>query len=139
MAKNPAAATRTAPGSGMHAEELVFRSLRASGKVKGRDVQGVLGRSGFWRRWTQAAEKAGVARSVVNPVTDRVERWPHVHDIRHAFASRLHELGVPEADAQKILGHERGAKITWLYTHASANSLTNVRTALDGGGLRRVV
>ncbi|MFF4346735.1 tyrosine-type recombinase/integrase [Streptomyces sp. NPDC001530] len=129
LEKHPASQERTSPGSGMHAEELVFRGARG----------GVLGRSNFWRLWIAATEAAGVARQVVNPVTDRVERWPHFHDVRHAFASRLHELGVPEANAQKILGHERGAKITWLYTHASADSLTSVRAALDGGGLRRVV
>lgn len=129
LEKHPTSEARTSPGSGMHPEELVFRGARG----------GVLGRSNFWRLWTEATEAAGVARKVVNPVTDRIERWPHFHDVRHAFASRLHELGVPEADAQKILGHERGAKVTWLYTHASADSLTSVRTALDGVALRRVV
>ncbi|SHL73124.1 tyrosine-type recombinase/integrase [Streptomyces yunnanensis] len=124
----PASSARTAPASGMHKEELVFRSVGG----------GVLGRSNFWRVWTAAADKAGVSRKATNPVTGRVERWPHLHDVRHAFASRLHSLGVPEADAQKILGHERGAKITWLYTHASANSVERVRSALDGGGLRAV-
>ncbi|MGW2010964.1 tyrosine-type recombinase/integrase [Streptomyces nigrescens] len=124
----PASAARTAPASGMHKEELVFRG--AGG--------GVLGRSNFWRVWIVATEEAGVSRKTKNPVTGRVERWPHVHDIRHAFASRLHANGVPEADAQKVLGHERGAKITWLYTHASANSVDRVRSALDGGGLRVV-
>lgn len=128
LEEHPASSARTAPASGMHAEELVFRGRRG----------GVLGRSNFWRLWVPAAEAAGVARKVTNPLTKRVECWPHFHDIRHAFASRLHSLGIPEADAQKILGHERGAKVTWLYTHASANSVTSVRTALDSGGLRVV-
>ena len=128
LEKHPADPARTSPADGMHKEELVFRG--AGG--------GVLGRSNFWRVWTAATGRAGVERKVVNPVTSRVERWPHVHDIRHAFASRLHAAGVPEADAQRILGHERGAKITWLYTHASANSVDRVRSALDGGGLRVV-
>ncbi|MER5694858.1 tyrosine-type recombinase/integrase [Streptomyces mirabilis] len=140
LERNPAKATRTAPGSGMHAEELVFRSPWAGRKVKGRAVfDGVMDRSGFWRKWNRATDNVGISRKVPNPTTGRIERWPHFHDVRHAFASRLHELGIPEADAQKILGHERGAKITWLYTHASSNSVTSVRTALDGGGLRRVV
>lgn len=140
LERHPASAARTSPGSGMHPEELVFRGERAGRKRKdGESVDGVLGRSNFWRLWTKATEAAGVARKVVDPVTDRIEHWPHFHDVRHAFASRLHGLGVPEADAQRILGHERGAKITWLYTHASKDSVTNVRNALDGGGLRRVV
>lgn len=140
LEKFPAKATRTAPGSGMHAEELVFRSQWAGRKVKGRPVfDGVLDRGNFWLKWNKATDAAGVARKVENPTTRRVERWPHVHDIRHAFASRLHELGIPEADAQRILGHERGGRVTWLYTHASADSVSSVRSALDGGGLRRVV
>lgn len=139
LEKHPASEARTAPGSGMHDEELVFRGARAGMKLKaGGTIGGVLGRSNFWRLWNEATEAAGVARQVANSTTGRTERWPHFHDVRHAFASRLHELGVPEADAQKILGHERGAKITWLYTHASADSLTSVRAALDGGGLRVV-
>ena len=140
LEKFPAKATRTSPGSGMHAEELVFRSQWAGRKVKGRPTfDGVIDRGNFWLKWNKATDAAGIVRKVVNPTTGRVERWPHVHDIRHAFASRLHELGIPEADAQRILGHERGGRVTWLYTHASADSVTNVRSALDGGGLRRVV
>lgn len=140
LEKHPAKATRTSPGSGMHAEELVFRSQWAGRKVKGRpEFDGVIDRGNFWLKWNKATDAAGVVRKVVNPTTGRVERWPHVHDIRHAFASRLHELGIPEADAQRILGHERGGRVTWLYTHASADSVTNVRAVLDGGGLRRVV
>lgn len=140
LEKYPAAATRTAPGSGMHAEELVFRSPWAGRKVKGRAVfDGVMDRAGFWRKWNRATENTGIARQVENPATGRVERWPHFHDVRHAFASRLHELGIPEADAQRILGHERGARVTWLYTHASADSVASVRSALDAGGMQRAV
>jgi integrase len=139
LAAHPAKATRTAPGSGMHPEELVFRSPQAGRKVKGRAYHGVMDRSNFWRLWNKATDETGVVRRVPNPVTDRIERWPHFHDVRHAFASRLHELGIPEADAQRILGHERGARVTWLYTHASADSVASVRSALDGSGLRRVV
>lgn len=128
LEKFPAELERTAPSSGMHPEELVFRGRRNA----------VLGRSNFWRLWTSACAKAGVAREVENPVTKRIERWPHMHDVRHAFASRLHAAGIPEADAQKILGHERGAKITWLYTHAGADSVDAVRAALDRQGLRAV-
>jgi integrase len=133
---NPSAATKTSASSGMHPEELVFRSPKASWDGK---VRGIMDRSNFWRLWNLATKKAGIVRQAPNPVTGRLERWPHFHDVRHAFASRLHELGIPEADAQRILGHERGARVTWLYTHASADSVSQVRQALDGGGLRRVV
>ncbi|MFF0166720.1 tyrosine-type recombinase/integrase [Streptomyces prasinus] len=137
---HPAAATRTAVSSGMHAEELVFRSPWAGKKVKGRPpFDGVLERANFWLKWNRATENTGVARQVENRSTGRTERWPHFHDVRHAFASRLHSLGIPEADAQRILGHERGGRITWLYTHASVDSVSTVREALDQGRLRRVV
>jgi len=140
LAAHPAAGTRTSVASGMHPEELVFRSQQAGVKVKNKAVfSGVLDRSSFRRKWTAAVEAAGVGRQVEDPTTGRKEWWPHVHDVRHSFASRLHELGVPEADAQRILGHERGGKITWLYTHARADSLSNVRAALDGASLRRAV
>lgn len=140
LQQHPASAARTSPASGMHPDELVFRSPLAGRKVKNKPVfSGVLDRSSFRQKWTAAVKAAGVGRQERNATTGRVEWWPHVHDVRHSFASRLHELGVPEADAQRILGHERGGKITWLYTHARADSLSNVRAALDGASLRRVV
>lgn len=137
---HPAAATRTAPGSGMHPEELVFRGPKAGRKTKaGRPIESVLKRNNFRRLWVSAIKKAGIMREVEDEVTGRMELWPHVHDIRHAFASRLHAAGVSEADAQKILGHERGGKITWLYTHAGQDSIDTVRTALEAkAGLRAV-
>lgn len=138
LAAHPAEHSRTSPSSGMHAEELVFRGPNAGKRVKGRPVfEGVLKRNNVRRLWVPAIQKAGVAREMVDEVTGRTEFWPHFHDIRHAFASRLHAAGVSEADAQRILGHERGGKVTWLYTHAGADSLDKVRSAL-GEGLRVV-
>ncbi|SDL29182.1 tyrosine-type recombinase/integrase [Streptomyces indicus] len=140
LEKYPAVNARTSVVSGMHAEELVFRSPQAGRKVKGRpEFEGVLNRNNFRRLWLPAIRAAGVAREVPNDVTGRLELWPHVHDIRHAFASRLHALGVSEADAQRILGHERGGKVTWLYTHAGADSVDKVRAALTGETGLRVV
>jgi integrase len=138
---HPASAARTAPGSGLHAEELVFRGPKAGTKTKaGVAVESVLKRNNIRRLWVSAITQAGILREVVDEVTERKEIWPHFHDIRHAFASRLHALGVSEADAQKILGHERGGKITWLYTHAGADAVDTVRAALGGDrpGLRIV-
>ncbi|MGW2861847.1 tyrosine-type recombinase/integrase [Streptomyces sp. NPDC001205] len=139
LAAHPAEGSRTSVDSGLHPEELVFRSPQAGRKVKGRAVySGVIGRSNFWRLWTKAAQEAGVARKVINPKTKRAEMWPHEHDIRHAFTSRLHANGVPEADAQKILGHKRGGKVTWLYTHARADAVARVRDALDADAIKIV-
>lgn len=133
---HPARGTRSSPVEGLEPEELVFRTQRAGLKRgrAGQPFQGVMVHANFWKLWTAAAQSAGVARQVHDEVTGRLRWWPHFHDVRHAFASRLHRLGVPEADAQRILGHERGARITWLYTHASADAITRIRSVLDDDG-----
>ncbi|MEU7584656.1 hypothetical protein AB0B50_44610, partial [Streptomyces sp. NPDC041068] len=59
--------------------------------------------------------------------------WPVFSDTRDAYASRLHALGVPEAITQEILGHERGGKVTWIYTHAAADYAGQVLAALEDG------
>jgi hypothetical protein len=82
LERHPAEPSRTAPSSGMHDEELVFRGERGR----------VLGRSNFWRLWTSAGKAAGVARQVENPVARHVARWPHLHDVRtpsHRACMRL--------------------------------------------------
>lgn len=134
LQKHPAKGTRTSPASGLHPEELVFRSPQAGRQLRRSGIvyTGVMDRANFWRLWNTATDAAGVSRLEPNPVTGRLERWPHFHAVRHAFASRLHALGVPEADAQRILGHERGARVTWLYTHAGSDTVDSVRAALDG-------
>lgn len=121
--------TRTHPSEGLHAEELIFLG----------PLKGVLSRNNFRRLWIEATKSAGIARIVANANTGRNEWWPHVHDIRHTFASRLHDEGVPEKTAQYILGHERGGKVTWLYQHAPAEAVETVRQVLDPGPHLRVV
>jgi integrase len=123
------AKTPSDPAQGLEKDELVFLGPR----------KGVLSRNNFRRLWIPAIKSTGIARTVKNPVTKKTEWWPHVHDIRHAFASRLHDEGVSEANVQKILGHERGGKVTWLYQHASAEAVESVRKALDPRGHLRVV
>ena len=121
--------TRTNPGDGMHKDELIFRG----------PLGGILSRNNFRRLWIPAIKSAGIARIVKNRETGRNEWWPHVHDIRHAFASRLHDEGVPEATVQYIMGHERGGRVTWLYEHAPAEAVEKVRQVLDPGPRLRVV
>lgn len=104
----------------LHAEELVFRGPQG----------GVLTRHNFRRVWLPAIDSAGLAREVVNPETGRTEWWPRVHDLRHVFATRLKDMGIPEKDAQAILGHERGSKVTWLYQHAPEDVADRVRAKL---------
>jgi integrase len=76
---------------------------------------------------------------VTNPGTGRREWWPRVSDYRDRFASRLHEGGMSEVDVQYILGHERGGKVTWMYTHRGEQALDHAREALAGGRRLRSV
>jgi integrase len=137
------AETVTAVEDGMHAEELVFRSPLGGErrKVDGKlvTVEGALSRNNFRRVWIPAIQAAGVARMVTNPETGRREWWPRVSDYRDRFASRLHEAGMSEVDVQYILGHERGGKVTWMYTHRGAAALDNARAALSEGRHLRAV
>lgn len=137
------AETVTAVEDGMHAEELVFRSplggekRRVGGQLV--TVDGALSRNNFRRYWIPAIKAAGLAREVKNPETGRNEWWPRVSDYRDRFASRLHEGGMSEVDVQYILGHERGGKVTWLYTHRGEKALDNAREVLAGGRHLRAV
>lgn len=139
---NPAS-TVTEVAAGMHAEELVFRGPLAgeTKTIKGAKVtlDGALSRNNFRRLWIPAIKAAGIARMVTNPETNRKEWWPRVSDYRDAFASRLHEGGMSEVDVQHILGHERGGKVTWMYTHRGEKALENAREVLTSGRHLRAV
>lgn len=95
-------------GRDLHSEELLFRGPQG----------GCLTRHNFRRTWIPAIQAAGLARTVTNPETKRDEWWPRVHDLRHVFATWLKDLGVHEKEAQTILGHDRGSKVTWIYQHS---------------------
>jgi integrase len=119
LEKKPASANRSAVEDGMCPDELVFRGQRGA----------VLTRTNFRQLWVRAIQDAEVARKVKTP-QGRVEWWPQFHKQRHAYASRLHDAGVPEVVVQEILGHERGGEITWLYTHAAKDTAGQVLAAL---------
>lgn len=121
-------ATQSAIDSGMHEEELVFRGPQG----------GLLTRHNFRRSWIPAIQDAGVARRVVGE-NGREQWWPRVHDLRHTFATRLKDAGVPEKDVQAIMGHDRGSKVTWLYQHAGEDVAAEVLTALTTGRTLRAV
>ncbi|MFE6931810.1 tyrosine-type recombinase/integrase [Streptomyces sp. NPDC057699] len=116
-------------GEGLHVEELVFRGPQS----------GALTRPNFRRHWIPAIKAAGLARLVKNEETGRTEFWPRVHDLRHTFATRLKDAGVPEKDVQVIMGHERGGRVTWLYQHAGPELVEEVRAALVRGRALRAV
>ncbi|MEU0332170.1 site-specific integrase [Streptomyces sp. NPDC006193] len=143
------------PADGLCEDELVFHGrnkVRRGSKVNGGEgepYRAPLRRSAFRRLWIKAIEDAGVARKTVRTVTvqqrdertgrtrsvqqERTDWWPDFHDTRHAFASRLHERGVPEVITQEILGHERAGEVTWIYTHAAADYAGQVLAALEEG------
>ncbi|MFE2930673.1 tyrosine-type recombinase/integrase [Streptomyces sp. NPDC059278] len=116
-------------GEDLHTEELVFRGPHG----------GALTRPNFRRHWIPAIKAAGLAREVTNEETGRKEFWPRVHDLRHTFATRLKDAGVPEKDVQVIMGHERGGRVTWLYQHAGPELVEEVRAALVKGRPLRAV
>lgn len=120
LKEHPADASRSEARDGLRVEELVFRGSRDAAMRQGN----------FYTTWLKAIRGSGVARKTENPTTGRAEWWPRWHSIRHAYASRLHSLGVPEVVVQEILGHERGGDITWLYTHAAADVAGQVLAAL---------
>lgn len=119
LAAHPASANRSDPREGMRPEELVFRGPRGA----------VLRSANFRETWIRAIQSAGVARKTRTEL-GRIDWWPHWHSIRHAYASRLHDRGVPEVVVQEILGHERAGAVTWLYTHAAADTAGQVLAAL---------
>jgi integrase len=107
-------------GRDLHEEELVFRGPKG----------GALQRHNFRRVWIPAIQDAGLARKVKNEETGRHEWWPRVHDLRHVFATRLKDLGVPEKDVQTVMGHDRGSKVTWLYQHSAEDVAAQVLAAM---------
>lgn len=140
----PSAAETDPEEDGMCPEELMFRGpLAGTTRRRGGELitpDSVLSRNNFRRVWIPAIKAAGIARKVRNRETGRLEWWPHVHDYRHAVASRLHAAGYSEAEVQAFLGQVRGSRVTWLYTHTSGEQLAGMRDALAGPrqGLRVV-
>ncbi|MFC8435176.1 tyrosine-type recombinase/integrase [Streptomyces sp. NPDC057253] len=143
------------PQDGLREDELVFHGrnkVRRGTKQLdgvGEAYRAPLRRSAFWRAWTSAIDASGVVRKKVRKVKvrvvdettgrsrtveqERTDWWPDFHDTRHAFASRLHDRGVPEVITQEILGHERAGEVTWIYTHAAADYAGQVLAALEDG------
>jgi integrase len=103
-------------------DEPVFRAPRG----------GLLNRSNFHDQiWLPSTIAAGVHACYERP-SGQKEHWPTPHDVRHAYASRLENGGVPESVRKEVLGHERpkSQDVTWLYTHAPEESRWMILAAL---------
>jgi integrase len=89
--------------------KAVFRTLRGAWIDSGN----------FYRRWLAGAVKAGVHVEVKLPSGIK-DHWPTVYHLRHAYASRLENAGVPWSIIKMVCGHERpkGRDVTWTYVHA---------------------
>lgn len=147
FAEEPDASTAVSdPVDGLRENELVFHGRNKKSR-QGQPYRAPIRRSAFRRLWIKAIKAAGVARMKVkkywaeepHPETGRMRKvqkertdyWPDFHDQRDAYASRLHDRGVPEVIVQEVLGHERAGKVTWLYTHAAADFAGQVLAALE--------
>lgn len=138
---------RSDPKDGLCTEELVFHGRNRRGR-DGQPARAPMRRSAWRRIWTRAIELASVVRKTVKEWTEEVRNeagrivkvkrertdwWPDFHDVRHAYASRNHARGIPEAITQELLGHERAGTVTWLYTHAAADYAGQALAALEDG------
>lgn len=135
------AMTKSDPEDGLRPEELVFIAYKQ--RSHGKPALLPMTENTFSKTWIRAIQAAGVARVKVKKLPNgkvRHDYWPTFHSQRHAFASRCHARGVPEAVVQEILGHERAGAVTWLYTHAAADYAGQVAVALREGqpGRRRL-
>lgn len=54
-----------------------------------------------------------------------------LHDLRHSYATHMHESGVDIRYIQELLGH-KSSKTTEVYTHVSIRSLKNLNNPTDG-------
>ena len=69
--------------------------------------------------WKTALARAGLSTDL------------RIHDLRHTFASRLVEAGVPLFDVSKLLGH-KSLSMTMRYSHLSPKSLIAAIQHLNG-------
>jgi integrase len=82
------------------------------------------------RAWLPATIAAGIHVERKHP-SGLTDHWPTPHDIRHTWASRLENAGVPESTRKELLGHERPTgDVTWRYTHGAEDVRAMVLAAL---------
>jgi hypothetical protein len=93
--------------------------FRARGDGSGRVVQNVAGETlSVTAHWfVSAVRAAGITNF----------RW---HDLRHTFASRLRQRGVPLGNVAELLGH-KGLAMTQRYAHLSISNLHDAVSRLE--------
>jgi integrase/recombinase XerD len=90
----------------------------------GRDGRAPITRAALQKAVKVAAARAGIARRV------------SVHQLRHAFATHLLDLGADLRRVQAMLGH-RSINTTALYLHVSQARLAKITLPIDALGTAR--
>lgn len=103
-----------------------------------------LTQSQYNRRWATYCRELGMAQAIKRKAKKKrangqeyeceVTDWlPLVtaHQWRHEFASALYEAGVPDLEAQTILGHADIATTKKIYTHVRTRQLKAAQNALN--------
>jgi len=65
------------------------------------------------------------------PLTEKLEKSPRVHDLRHSYASHLVQAGVPLEKVQLLLGH-KSITTTARYGHFAPDHALDAVRVLDG-------
>ena len=69
-------------------------------------------------------------KSVQSIVKQYLGAQYHTHQLRHSFATHLHESGIDIKDIKELLGHQN-IKTTEIYTHVSTKHISKIKSPLE--------